>query len=72
MNYIRVPARLPTSSICYMKINMADRRRIELEDLDPVDKKKLIDRFEAFQNGVADLKKAAVGEEPLFSLEDEP
>jgi len=51
---------------------MAERRSIEWEDLDSVDKKSLMDRFEAFQNGVVDLKKAAVGEEPLFSLEDEP
>ena len=43
-----------------------------LEDLDPIDKKKLIGRFEVFQSGVSDLKKAAEGEEPLFSLEDEP
>ncbi len=55
-----------------MNFDMADRRNIELEDLDPIDRKKLIDRFEAFQNGVSDLKKATEGEEPLFSLEDEP
>ena len=55
-----------------MNFNMANKRNIELEDLDPIDKKKLIDRFEVFQNGVSDLKKAAEGEEPLFSLEDEP
>ena len=55
-----------------MNFDMANRRNSELEDLDPIDKKKLIGRFEAFQNGVSDLKKAAEGEEPLFSLEDEP
>ena len=55
-----------------MNFDMANRRNIELEDLDPIDKKKLIGRFEVFQSGVSDLKKAAEGEEPLFSLEDEP
>ncbi len=71
-NYIRVPARFPIADVVYMKFDMVNRRNIELEDLDPIDKKKLISRFEAFQNGVSDLKKAAEGEEPLFSLEDEP
>ena len=71
-NYIRVPARLPTFDYCLYELNMTDRRNIELKDLDPIDKKKLLDRLEAFQNGLPDLKRAAAGEEPLFSLEDEP
>ena len=49
-----------------------ERPNIALEDLDPIDKKKLIDRFEAFQKDVLDVRRAAEGEEPLFSLEDEP
>ena len=72
VNYIRVPARFPTVDVAYINFDMANRRNIELEDLDPIDKKKLIGRFEVFQSGVSDLKKAAEGEEPLFSLEDEP
>lgn len=60
------------SRCCLLNFDMANRRNIELEDLDPIDKKKLIGRFEVFQSGVSDLKKAAEGEEPLFSLEDEP
>ena len=61
-----------TVLIVHMKFAMTSKRNIDLEDFDPVDRDKLIARFETFQNGVFDLRKAAVGEEPLFSLEDEP
>ena len=71
-NYIRVPARLSTSDHCLYDLSMTDRRNIELKDLEPIDKKKLLDRLEAFQNGLPDLKRAAAGEEPLFCLENEP